>query len=281
MSRIEKALEKAMKEREGGTAPKREEAAVPAARVPEVREAQDFSIGQQVHVDNPYLITAKDPDSPVSEEYRKLKSLIVKLTKMGDFLNTLMVTSTVGGEGKTLTALNFAITLAQEFDHTVLLVDADLRRPAVHHYLGIPQGLGLTDCLTRGVDVGDALIQTGIGKLAILTSGSHVPNPVEVTASGRMRDLVKELKHRYADRYVIFDTPPVLPFAEAHAIGSMVDGVLFVVGEGRASASSIKEALSMLKETRVLGMVYNNASVNLLDSTYYYYRANYKEQAER
>lgn len=272
MSRIEKALEKAIKQREDSPA---------HPKGTEIPDVQDLSSQLAAPVDSPYLITAKDPDSPTSEEYRKLKSLVVKLTKTGDFQNTLMVTSSVSREGKTITALNLAITLAQEFDHTVLLVDADLRRPAVHRYLGITPGLGLTDCLTKGVDVRDALMQTGIGKLMLLSSGTHIPNPVELTASSRMRELVKELKNRYTDRYVIFDTPPVLPFAEAHAIGSMVDGVLFVVGEGCISASGIREALGILKETKILGVVYNNASINLLDDSYNYYRARYYRQGEK
>src|SRR6185369_8951140 len=112
----------------------------------------------------------------------------VKIAQKDEFLNMLMVTSTVSQEGKSLTALNLALSLAQEFDHTVLLVDADVRKPSLHNYLGISNSLGLMDCLVDGVDVRDALIRTGIGKLSFLPAGRSVPNLTEVFTSQRMRD---------------------------------------------------------------------------------------------
>lgn len=276
MSRIEEALEKANKLRgvHNSEATAEKTASAPVDDV--------FKTEPPISVDNPYLVTVTEPDSPVAEEYRKLKSMVVNITKRGNFQNTLMVTSTIGGEGKSLTALNLAITLSQEYDHTVLLVDADLRQPSIHRYLGMDPQKGLSDCLSNGKDIGSVLVKTGIGKLVVLPSGSRVSNPVELLSSNKMKELVKELKHRYADRYIIIDTPPVLPFAEAHAIGSVVDGVIFVVKERHASLNNIKDALGMFKHANILGVVYNDVDIERVDNYYqYYYHASKNKKRAR
>lgn len=275
MSRIEEALEKANKLRgvHNSEATTEKTASAPVDDI--------FKTEAPISVDNPYLVTVTEPDSPAAEEYRKLKSMVVNITKRGNFQNTLMVTSTIGGEGKSLTALNLAITLSQEYDHTVLLADADLRQPSIHSYLGMDPQKGLSDCLCNGKDIGSVLVKTGIGKLVVLPSGSRVSNPVELLSSNKMKELVKELKHRYADRYIIIDTPPILPFAEAHAIGSVVDGVIFVVKERHASLNNIKDALGMLKHANILGVVYNDVDIERYDNyyQYYYHRSGNKKRS--
>ncbi len=218
---------------------------------------------------NPFLVTIHEPHSQAAEEYRKLKSVLVKLTDGTPFKNALMVTSAVPGEGKSLTALNLAVSLAQGLDHTVLLVDADLRRPSLHRYLEIKQGKGLADILKGEAAIAETIVQTGIGKLAVIRSGTPVENPVELFSSQKMRALVDELKKRYPDRYLIFDTPPVLPFAESRALSSIVDGVVFVVMERFATQAQIKEAFDHLKGG-VLGVVYNAAQSALEDESYGY-----------
>ncbi len=248
MSRIEKALEKATRLRDN-----RSSAFSPAGKRAEKESA--------VTVENisPYAATLHEPDSPVSEEYRKLKSMVVRLTKQGGFKNTLAVMSAVGGEGKSITALNLAVALSREYDHTVLLVDADLRNPALHDYFGTVPEAGLSDCLADGLDMRVALLDVGKGGFAFLPSGRKAKNPAELLSSLRMKELLAEMKHRYSDRYVIIDTPPLLPFAEAFSIGSMVDGVVFVVRAGAASRDNVRDALDVLKDCNVLGVVYNDA----------------------
>ncbi len=265
MSRIEKAIERANILRELEKDKEATKKIVPHS-TPDIK----VKAGVSVKVNNPYLVVINEPLSPAAEEYRKLKSMVIKLTKKGKLQNTIMVTSTAAGEGKTLTALNLAITLAEEYDHTVLLIDADLRQPSIHKYLGIEPKIGLADCLSNGTEIGHAIIKTGIGNLSVLAAGSQVSNPVELLLSNKMKALVEEMKHRYADRYIIFDTPPVLPFAEAHSIGAVVDGVIFVVREGSASINDIKEALNMLKDTNILGVTYNDADVSRLNNYYSY-----------
>ena len=272
MSRIEKAMEKAALLREGFISPPGERKQTyhnkESIHIPPVMGAE-----QIITSDNPYLVNLTDPHSSTAEEYRKLKSVLVKMTKGdGFFKNTIMVTSAVPNEGKTLTALNLAISLAQEYDHTVLLVDADLRRPSVQRYLNLNQKRGFSDCLLDKTDIGETIIGTGIGKLSVIPAGRAVPNPVELFTSQRMQDLIEEMKYRYNDRYLIFDTPPILPFAETRSLAHLVDGVLFVVKERLASQENIKEAIEALKGCELLGMIYNDAMLDRHDERYSYYR---------
>ncbi|MDH4099359.1 MAG: XrtA-associated tyrosine autokinase [Nitrospirota bacterium] len=259
MSRIEKALEKANQLRESAPASTERPQEPIEKRLAEQQpvDASIFKGDTAIKGDSPCLVTLNDTYSPVAEEYRKLKSMVVKITNSGQSCNTLMVASAIGGEGKSITALNLAISLAQEYDHTVMLVDADLRRPSLDSYLGITAGPGLSECLAGSVDIKDVLIKTGVGKLVFLSSGAPVSNPAELLSSGRMREFITEIKHRYPDRYIIIDTPPVLLFAEAHSLATMVDGVLFVVKEDLASQKDVREALVTLRDSKVLGLVYN------------------------
>ncbi len=272
MSRIEKALEKAAQLRNTGTSAVIKERPVLPQPRGQFAEKQLSSYRPIETVDirpnNLFLTTLNDPDSVASEEYRKLKSILVKLTKGEKFNNVLMVTSSIAAEGKSITSLNLAISLAREFDHTVLLIDADLRRPAIHKYLGVEPGLGLADCLMDGIDLGKTIINTGIGKLSVIPAGKIVQNPLEFFTSQKMQGLIEEIKHRYPDRYVIIDTPPYLPFAETRALSHMVDGIIFVIKEGLASQDSIKEALEALKGCNLLGVVFNDATISSQDGRY-------------
>lgn len=216
------------------------------------------------------LVVVNQPLSPMAEEFRKLKESLVKMTRRERFDNLIAVTSATVGEGKTMTAVNLAASLAGEFDHTVLLVDADLRRPSVQKYLALEHHKGLSDCLREGLDVGDVLVRTDIGKLTVLPAGTPVANPVELFTSEAMRLLFQELKHRYPDRYIIVDTPPVLPFAETRSVAGMADGVLLVVREGRPSIAQIEDAIEALGGN-VLGIVYNGAQSQARASYYSYY----------
>lgn len=268
MSRIEEALEKAAKMR--GSESKPAAAPLAVATTP-VHVYQQPLPNERLKVKNPLLVSVTAPQTSVAEEYRKLKSLLVKLTNGDRFKNTLMVTSAFAGEGKSITAINLAISLAQEFDHTVLLVDADLRKPSIHRYFGFEPKLGLTDCLTRGVDVSEALVKSGIGKLSILPYGRKAESPSELFSSSRMKSFIGEIKSRYPDRYVIIDTPPVLLFSETRTIGTLMDGIVFVVKEGAAGLKDVNDALAALDRGRMLGIVYNEAVNDRLNGQYHGY----------
>jgi protein-tyrosine kinase len=263
MSRIEEALEKAASMRIGRAGeptihrvePDPEEGLIPR----EGEASYTPPCEPIVELSNPLIVSANNLSSPIAEEYRKLKSAIVGVTRKGEFLNTLMVTSSFGSEGKSITALNLAISLAQECDHTVLLIDADLRKPSLHKYFGLKSGPGLADCLADGFAMEKALVKTGIGKLSFLPSGQQLKNPVEMLSSQKMRHLLADMKKRYHDRYIIIDTPPVLPVAETRSLSSIVDGIVFVVREGVPSPNDIREACHSLGAGKVIGMVYNDA----------------------
>lgn len=273
MSRIEKAIEKANQLRQGAPADISpvKVTPLPAAESTIQPPAEHLPTGQALQPDHPCLVINRDPGEGIAEEYRKLKSVVFELTRQDGFDNTLLVTSDLPDAGKSLTALNLALTMAKEYDHTVLLVDTDLRKPSVHKYLGIAPEKGLLHCLTEDYPLEKALLRTGIGKLVVLPAGGTVADPAELLASNRMRALVAELKARYPDRYVIFDTTPVLPFAEASVLGSLVDNILFVVRERQTRNDHLQEALGMLKGGNLLGIVYNDADVSHKMDHYRYY----------
>ena len=271
MSRIEKAMERAAQLRQGApapaTSPKQEPERRPAHTPPPVTAVTDIIVPG-----SPFLVNPNAPYSPIGEEFRKLKAALVQLTTGDLFKNTILITSAVPNEGKSITALNLAISLAQEYDHTVLLIDADFRRPSIHRYLGIEQQKGFSDCLLGEAEISEVIIPTGIGRLSVVTAGRDVPNPVELFASQKTEMLIAEMKNRYHDRFLIFDSPPVLPFAEARTLAHLVDGVLFVVKEQLASQKNVKEAIDALKGCGLLGMVYNDTVIDRHDEKYSSYQ---------
>jgi len=271
MSRIEQAMEKAAQFRKEVINQPETFKPVPRSTIVHLAPS-GVEVRNKVSSDNPLLVTLNDPGSPTAEEYRKMKAILVKMTYGDVFKNTLMVTSSIPNEGKSITALNLAISMAQEYDHTVLLLDADLRRPSIHHYLNIEQKKGLADCLMGEVDLSETIIATGIGKLSVVTAGSAVSNPAELFSSNRMKNLIDEIKHRYHDRYIILDTPPMLPFAETLSLAQLVDGVVFVVKEQMATQANITDAIDALKGCELLGVVYNDAVIEHNMDRYYAYR---------
>ena len=242
MSRIEEALKKASQLR--GKGEERHDRTIPSGPTVGGDSANDLGHAPKKEIPQEVLdrvagqhmlVSLNDIVSPAAEEFRKLKQNLVRLTKKKGFQNTIVITSGTVGEGKSVTSTNLAISLAQEFDHTVLLVDADLRKPSCHELLCMDQGYGLSDCLLEGTDVSKAIIRTGIGKLSFLPAGTPMANPGELLASQRMATVLREMKERYSDRFLIIDTPPVLPFAESRTLARLADMVVLVVREQRLS----------------------------------------------
>jgi len=279
MSRIEQALEKAahLRNTPDGSVVKAKNAG--NVSVQPIRQhtppAPPDGAAFKTSIDNPLLATLCDPHSPVSEEYRKLKSVVSAFAQQGEFKNVIMVTSSVSSEGKSITSLNLAITLAQEFDHTVLLVDADLRKPSLQDYLGMKPGKGLSDYLKGEAPLGELLIKSGIGRLTLMPAGTPVKNPVELFSSQKLRDFITEIKNRYPDRFIIIDTPPLLPFAETRSLGALADGVVFVIREGVVTPANLREAMDTLDNTKIIGTVFNEATQASLNGHYHYYGYGY------
>ncbi len=274
MSRIEEALKKAAHKRQMPANEGGDRLAPPPAfsrTAPPLQRAEELLEVDPLEIENVLIATAREEKTVVVEEYNKLRSAIIALTKGDKAMNTLLVTSTASAEGKSMTSLNLAISLAKEHDHTVLLVDADLRRPSLHRYLGIKPEVGLVHCLRDQLPLEKALIKTGIGKLVVLPAGEAVKDPLDMLSSNRMKDIIRELKERYSDRYVIFDTPPALPFADAGVLSGMVDSTLFVVREGVANRDDLLKTLNDFKDHNLLGIVYNDAHAFMKKQDYYYY----------
>ncbi len=173
--------------------------------------------------------------------------------------NALAVTSPGSREGKTLTAINLAISLSRELDQTVLLVDADLRTPRIHRYFGLPPGPGLSDFLISNTPLQDILVHPGIGRFVILPGGRPILNSSEMLGSQKMMSLVQELKSRYPSRIVVFDLPPVLSAADALAFAPYVDAAVMVVEEGGTDRDEVQRAAEMLSSTRLIGTILNKS----------------------
>jgi len=273
MSKIEKALQKAMEARGSQQEPPaRQDVKTSAAPEQHVFTATTELI-DPVGVDR-HMVCITEPFSAIAEQYKRLRAKLIRDTSK-DNKNILMVTSANMSEGKSITAANLAVSIAQEIDHTVLLVDADLRRPSLHTYLGLEPKYGLSDYLLGTKELPELLIKTGIGKLVFLPAGQAVENPSELLASTRMKDLVREMKNRYKDRYVIFDSSPLLVTADSISMSRYMDGIVFVVKSDQTHKKDAAKALAMIKGTPVLGVVMNDVPEYLSSDKNDYYRYGY------
>jgi protein-tyrosine kinase len=175
---------------------------------------------------------------------------------------TLGITSPGHGEGKTLTAINLSISLALEPNHTVLLVDADLRRPSIHTYFGIDTELGLREHLLDGAAIEQILVHPQIQRLVLLPGSKPLNGSSEALSSPDMLDLVQQLKRRYPTRLVIFDLPPVLASDDVLAIAPYLDAMLLVVEEGKTEREQLARAAELLQATNqnLIGTVLNKSA---------------------
>lgn len=206
------------------------------------------------------------PDPPELDHYRLLRTQIQQRTKAKGW-NTIMVTSAHPGEGKTMTSINLAFMFAREYDCTALLVDCDLRRQCVHKYLGYKSDAGIGDFLLRNTPLNDLIVWPGVEKLTIISGGKIIRNSTELLGSPQMKELVTEMKNRYANRYIIFDVPPLMSRSDAVAFAPVVDGVLFVVAAGKTSIYDVQKSIELIPRDKFLGFVLNRIKGR---SSYYY-----------
>jgi non-specific protein-tyrosine kinase len=209
------------------------------------------------------------PNKPETEAYKVLRIQMLQRTREKE-LNTVMITSALPGEGKTLTSINMALSLAKEFNQTVLLVDCDLKHQNVHKYLGFSSDTGLIDYLKNGHMLKELFIWPGVDKFTLISGGKTVNDSSEYLGSPKMRELVNELKTRYDDRYVVFDAPPVLAGADAITLAPLVDSILMVVEAGRTSINDVKKALELIPQEKFLGFVLNRHKSKLSRYVYEY-----------
>ena len=205
------------------------------------------------------LITGYE-GGPFVDAYKMLRTQVVQQCRQKGW-NVLGVTSPSRHEGKTLTAVNLSLALAMDLAHTVLLVDADMHRPGVHHAFGMDScPPGLTEHLFDDIPLEQLLIHPGIGRFVFLPGGRVIANSAEALASPKMAGLVEELKHRYPARLLVFDLPPLLSRADVHGFVPHIDALLLVVEEGRTDSTDVKRAMAMLKgSVPVLGGILNKS----------------------
>jgi protein-tyrosine kinase len=212
------------------------------------------------------------PESQEMDAYRVLRTQIIQRTSPGTG-NTIMITSAVPGEGKTLTAVNLAVALAKDYNQTAILVDCDLKRQSVHKTLGVESDRGLIDYLLNDVPVHELIFWPGIDKLTIMSGGRPFHESSELLGSPRMKDLIADMKNRYSERFVIFDVPPILAGADALALMPLVDHVIMVVKAEQTSAQDLQSALSLIPAEKVLGLVLNRVRSHAPSRYASYYRA--------
>ena len=204
-------------------------------------------------------VMAPNDRGPFVDSFKILRTQVMQRLREHDW-NVLGVTSPGHGEGKTLTAVNLAVSLAMETAQTVLLVDANLRNPSVHDFFGLDDCPGLADYLLDDQPLEDLLVHPGIGRFVLLAGGRAVFNSTEILTSPKMLALVEELKHRYPARIVIFDLPPLLHTADVLAFSPYIDALLLVVEEGKTTSDEVQRSLSLVRNSRpVLGTVLNKA----------------------
>jgi non-specific protein-tyrosine kinase len=202
------------------------------------------------------LVTITDPRSPASEAYRALRTNL-SFYNLDKPLRTLVITSPAAGEGKSTTAANLAVTMAQSGRRTIL-VDCDLRRPSQHEVFGLLMSPGLTNVALD--EVGDLPLQaTAVENLWLLSSGPKPPNPADVLGASRMDSLIEQLMEKA--EIVLFDAPPVMAAADAVILGAKTDGVLLVIQAGKTRRDHSERARELLEKARVriIGATLTNA----------------------
>ena len=226
---------------------------------------------------NSELLMNVDSRSPLAEAYRHLRTSVL-LSTAGRAPKSLLVTSSLPGEGKTTTAVNTALSLAQT-GASVVIIDADMRRPRLQSIFGMHGQEGLSSILSS--DASDADMLTMVREdeesgLSVLTSGPIPPNPAELLGSDQMRRLIATLQANYT--HVVVDSPPVSSFTDGVLISTMVDGVLLVVHGGKSSRHIVRRSKQLLNDVgaKIFGVVLNN--VNLQSHDYYYYQSYYGQK---
>jgi len=209
------------------------------------------------------FVTPGSPRSVTTDQYRVIKRpLLENAMGKGASLvtngNLIMVTSALPGEGKSFTAINLAMSLAMELDHTVMLVDADVTRPSVMSKLGLPPAAGLLDMLRGGqTKLADVLLRTNVEGLTLLPAGLPHDRATELLASDAMTDLLDEMSKRYSDRIIIFDSPPLLLTTEARVLANHMGQVVVVVRAERTLQSEVEHALSTIEACPIKLLVLN------------------------
>jgi len=206
---------------------------------------------------NPRLITAMSPPGVAAEQYRALRTRIAH-TETGGAVNVVLVTSPGRGDGKSLTAANLGLAMAQEYQQRICVVDADLRASLQQRLFGLAEGVGLSDVLTGRAALEEALVTVEEHHITVLPAGSPSAHPAELLGTTAMRRVIESLRSRF-DR-VIIDSPAATPLADVSILAPLVDSVILVVRAGMTSKPAIHDAIGAIDAGKLLGIVLNEAA---------------------
>ena len=262
MEKIKQALERARQQQSGvyavpaAPAGPAQELGTPGVEFVEYRQTRVVNLDPE-HL-RKHRIIAFNKHDPLTGTIDVLRTKILR--KMEDHgWRTLAITSPTPGAGKTVLAINLAMSIAYQTDKTAMLVDFDLRTPSVGAYLGIPDGKSLNEVLNGEAELHEALVNPGLPRLVILPTAKAVEKSSEILSSRKVAGLIHELRARYAERVVIFDLPPMLKVDDAIGILPQIDCVLMVVGNGMSTQTEVEDCMRNLSSANLLGVVLNKA----------------------
>lgn len=240
-----------------------------------------FTKGKQ-RIRNRYpqlLLGEKSEESIVAEAYRSLRTNVV-FSSPDKPAQTLLITSSGPGEGKSLTMANTALTFAQQGEPT-LIVDTDLRRPVVHHLFALERSPGFGEIIAGSATIDECIREVQGTNLKVITAGAYMPNPAEILGSKKMDLFLKELKTRF--HYILFDTPPIIAVTDAAILATKLDGVILVTRANKTSLQVSERTLQSLRNVnaRVLGCILNDVDITKGYSSYGYYKHYYHHYMTR
>ena len=279
MSRVYRALEKAEEEKkhkaeEEPSIKVFEEKAVLKKETPILKfpEEKIDELGFPSKEETPVIMAP--PNSFSAEEFRKLKTQI--FLRFPNPPHSILITSTVPQEGKTMVAVNLAMAVSKEIHRKAILIDADLRKPSIHLWKN-QCSKGLSIYLSDGTPLSEVMIKSEVENLQIITAGPPAPRSSELIGSKRMGELMKSLREVGDNTYIIIDSPPIISTTEPTLLSEMVDGIILVVRADRATRESIQRAVKSIDRQKIIGIVFNQ--IDLKSSSYYskYYYKYYRK----
>jgi protein-tyrosine kinase len=279
MERIKQAIEKVKNQTSSGTGPLAQphpdnHATMTTPRSSQTHnELEDVSYTQTrviklraEHLEKNRIVAFNKSD-PKSMVFDLLRTHILQKMEENGW-RTLAITSPTPEAGKTVIAINLAMSIAQQTNKTAMLVDFDLRRPKIGAYLGIPMEKSLNDLLAGTAELADVLVNPDMPRLVLLPTRSPVKNSSETLSSKKIADLIKDLRERYESRIILFDLPPVLFTDDAIALLPQIDCVLMVVANGMSTRREIEDSLRLLPAESLIGTILNKAEIE--PRAYYY-----------
>lgn len=264
LRKLSDALKKAAEEKDKVFQRREQEPITPPPAEPEKeqasREAPAYETGEKMEKPiissgiSKKVVVYHNPNSTIAEQFRVIRTHICSSEKSCN-VRTFAVTSPNNGEGKTVTAVNLSVVMAQDFGKPVLLIDCNMRKPAVDSLLGLGGSKGLSDVLSGSLQLKEALAKTEITNLTVLPAGQMSVNPNELLASDKMKAVLAEARPQF--EAIVLDTPAVIPYADPRILGKLVDGIILVVRAGRTRREVVARAESVLKSVgvNILGYV--------------------------